>query len=230
MNGVHGTTSDGLSSGISAALERLQTLLPLVARQVALPADWRAVHQAILRGFILQAQPPCHDELRQHFPALDITAVLARLVAEDLIVCEHAGQATAVTIRGAYPFTLEMTPHRVRLGGRQVQAMCAVDALAVAHLCGAETELVSHCAQSAQPVRVHQVGETLLKAFPATLRVGIAWQATGGCAAHSLCRDMVFLADAVVARDWRRDRATHEVLSLDAAVSLGAAFFGPLLA
>lgn len=208
------------------ALIRLQVLLPLVARQATLPADWQAVHRAILHCFARHMRPPRLEELREWFPALDMAAVLARLVEEDLVVCD-AGRAT---IRGAYPFSAEATGHRVAFGGRCVHAMCAVDALAVAPMCGLDTEIYSDCAHSGQPVRVRQAGETVLEVVPQGLQVGIAWQGTGGCAAHSLCRDMVFLANEAVAQDWQAGRASHEVLSLEAAHALASAFFRPLLA
>ena len=61
--------------------------------------------------------------------------------------------------------------------------------------------------------------------------VGIRWQSTSGCAAQSLCLEMVFLADRATAESWRQDDPGNiDVFTLRDAVAFGAAFFRPLLA
>lgn len=214
---------------IAPLLDRLQALLPLAARQAALPAEWRALHRYILQTFAARAHPPDAEALFHAFPLLDVDAVLARLAADDLIVCEDDDIHATPLIRGAYPFTTEPTLHQVNLGGLEVHAMCAIDALAMAAMFDVTTEIVSCCVQSGQRVRVHQSGARLLEAEPGGLRVGLAWQETGGCAAHSLCREMVFLADAAAAQAWCAGHARREVLSLSVAQQLAAAFFTPLM-
>jgi hypothetical protein len=61
--------------------------------------------------------------------------------------------------------------------------------------------------------------------------VGIHWQTPCGHTAHSLCRQMVFLADPVLAATWAAEApAERRVYTLEQAIALGAAFFVPLLA
>ena len=108
--------------------------------------------------------------------------------------------------------------------------MCSVDALALAPVLGTQTEVRSLCAVGGVPVRIRQRGTELLDAAPAGVAVGIRWQDPGSCAAHSLCRDMVFLAPEAVAA-WRGADDTAlgvSVLGVAEAAALGAAFFAPL--
>ncbi len=211
-----------MDSQTTAALAHLNALLPLAARQAQLPPEWRALHQTILRAFAARGRPPARAELAAGTP--DVDAALARLRADDLVVLDEAGE-----IAGAYPFTLDATPHTVHVNGHTPRAMCAVDALAVGALFGLATAITSHCAATGAPVRVTQYGLTL-PAAPADLRVGIHWQTPGGCAAHSLCREMPFLRDAAAAEAWRQQApAERETFTAAQALALADAFFAPLM-
>lgn len=204
----------------AAALDHLNALLPLAERQASLTPDGRALHQLILRAFAEHGRPPRRADLA------DPADALTRLSAADLVVLDPAGE-----IVGAYPFTLEATPHVVALGAHAVHAMCAVDALAIAVLVDGPAEITSQCAATGAAVRVSQRGRTIMAAQPAGLRVGIHWQTPGGCAAHSLCREMPFLREAAAAEAWRAQApAERETFSLSQALDLAAAFFLPLWA
>lgn len=207
----------------AAALTRLNALLPLAERQAQLPPPARAVHQAVLRSFAERGRPPARAELQALAP--DLEAALERLRADDLVVLDDAG-----AVAGAYPFTLEATPHAVTVNGHSPHAMCAVDALAVGAIFDLPTTIVSACAATGAPIRLAQRGRQLEGATPAEARVGIHWQAPGGCAAHSLCREMPFLRDAAAAEAWRQQApAEREVFTPAQAVALAEAFFAPLV-
>ncbi|MBL8058959.1 MAG: hypothetical protein JNK29_19795 [Anaerolineales bacterium] len=208
-----------MDSPTAAALDHLNALLPLAERQAQLSPAERAAHQAILHAFAGRGRPPLRAELAA------AAEVLARLSAADLVVLDPAGE-----IAGAYPFTLEATPHVVALDGHAVHAMCAVDALAIGAMFNTAAAITSACAATGAAVRVAQRGRTLLAAQPADLRVGIHWQPPGGCAAHSLCREMPFLRGAAAAEAWRAQApAERETLTLGQALDLAAAFFAPLV-
>ncbi len=66
---------------------------------------------------------------------------LARLGERDLVVLG----GPEGEIAGAYPFTERATAHRVRLGDRVLNAMCAIDALGAGAMCGADTVVESAC-------------------------------------------------------------------------------------
>lgn len=188
-------------------LARLTAQLPLADRRAALPPEAAARHRDILLSYVRTGRPPAPH------PA-DVV-----LAAADLIVRRDGA------VDGAYPFTSEPTVHVVRFGGVETHAMCSVDALALAPLLGTDTEIRSICAVTGAPVRVRQRRDELLDAAPAGVRVGIRWQDPGTCAAHSLCRDMVFLAPDTVPA-W--GNADVSLLGVAEAAALGAAFFAPL--
>jgi len=191
-------------------LARLTAQLPLAARLAALPPEAAARHRDILSSYVRTGRPPAPH------PADGV------LADADLVVRRDGA------VVGAYPFTSEPTVHVVRFDGLETGAMCSVDALALAPVLGTETEVRSLCAVGGVPVRIRQRGTELLDAAPAGVAVGIRWQDPGSCAAHSLCRDMVFLAPEAVAA-WRGAAALGvSVLGVAEAAALGAAFFAPL--
>jgi mercuric reductase len=127
--------------------------------------------------------------------------------------------------------TTENTPHRVVLGDHSVNAMCAVDALAISPMFGTEAWIESKCHVTGVPIRILQQGRKIVEASPSPgIRVGIRWQTFNTCAAHTLCTEMVFLKDEATANRWRNtDPTSIELLTLPEAVELGTAFFLPLL-
>lgn len=208
---------------VREALARLRRLLPLAQRLQQQPAAVRSVHRAILDGFVRSGRPPSatggvgdHEQWE---------AACDALAAADLIV-----RGPQDEVQGAYPFTRVSTAHRLRMDEVQVHAMCAVDALAVAPLLGRTVHVQSRCAVSDQSIAIMQHGKTLASVQPPDARVGIEWGDTDGCAARSLCRNMVFLVDVELAHGWQADAApVRTVLRLDQATELGRRFFAPLL-
>jgi mercuric reductase len=83
-----------------------------------------------------------------------------------------------------------------------------------------------------EPVSIQMQGEGVESLdTPANLYVGIRWQSPCGAAAHSLCRDMVFLVGQEAVDKWqRRNELEGSVFDIPAASAIGAAFFRPLLA
>ncbi len=176
-----------------------------------------------MHSFATTGRPPVLDVIGRA-AEMDGAAVIDRLSSDDLIV-EADGR-----IEGAYPFSLEPTPHVLSIGGFQVYAMCALDAVAVAPVFDLEVVTASRCAVTDAPIRVHQHGATVETFEPTDLRVGVRWQQPDGCAAHSMCRDMVFLSDLDTAEHWRgEDPDGAGVFDLHEAVDFGVGFFAPLI-
>lgn len=209
---------------INTALERLNSLLPLKQRQHRLDPDLRRLHRQILEGFFRDGKPLSREQITEQLGNGDIESALRQLAADDLIVLTPEQQ-----IVGAYPFTTEERIHSVLVNGHTVHAMCALDALSVAPMFNTATRVDSRCHVTDAPVEVHMQGVELLSALPADPFVGIRWQGTSGCAAQSLCLDMLFLRDRETAETWQRqDTVNMSIFDLPDAVAFGAAFFSPL--
>jgi Alkylmercury lyase len=212
---------------LAAALDKLNSLLPLKARQSQLEPQLRNLHITILRHFATAGQPLSRDQVAQQLGDDAVDAALARLAGDDLIVLDPDRRHIA----GAYPFTAEERVHAVLTNGRTVHAMCALDALAIAPLFETATRIDSRCHVTDTPVEIHMQGAELLSAQPGDVRVGIHWQGTSSCAARSLCLEIVFLADAGTAQRWQQqDSGNTDLFELPDAVRFATAYFRPLLA
>jgi mercuric reductase len=148
-------------------------------------------------------------------------------ITNDLVVLDAKGGEVV----GAYPLTTEETPHQVTVAGHTLYAMCAVDALAVGAMFRTEALIQSRCHVTGDRISIHQKEREILEALPsADVRVGVRWQRLVDCAAHVLCRQMVFLKDQPTALAWLdADPLSKELLTLEEAIEFGEAFFLPLL-
>ena len=230
---------------LAQALQRLHDLLPLKERQDSLTRAQRELHRAILRSLVERGRPMGKEEIEKAAGGVEgALLAVAVLGASDLIVRgtlaitdTRTGKplvldAMGGDVVGAYPVTMETTPHRVKVNGHDLFAMCAVDALAVATMFATEVEIDSVCHVTGEPVHIHQRRKEVLKSTPAArdLRVGVRWQRVNGTAAHSLCRQMVFLKDAQTAAKWQStDPASIDLFTIAEAIDFGEAFFLPLL-
>ncbi len=167
---------------VEEGVRRLQEILPLKARQSKLPERQKILHRAILGGFAGNGAPLGAAACRVVLGGENVRRALTHLAGEDLIVLAHDG-----AIQGAYPFTTAQTPHRVTLRGHTLNAMCALDALAVAPMFATEAVVDSVCDLTGTLLHVEQSGSEWVTARPTpSIHVGIQWGATEGAAAHSL--------------------------------------------
>jgi Alkylmercury lyase len=195
-------------------LSSLNDRLPLADRQSGLDERLRRLHREILQSFADTGRPPRPE------PA-DVRA----LAALDLVVM---GEDAVVT--GAYPFTTEPTGHVVALPSASVNAMCSLDAVAVAPVFWTHTTVTSHCVVTGRPITIVQDGDVLVSTDPAAPWLGIGFREVCGTASTSLCRDMVFFAGEEEAKTWRSGRAGDtSIFSLATGIDLAVAFFGPLM-
>ena len=208
------------------ALDRLNSLLPLAASQHRLAAPLRELHRKILLGFAGRGRPLSREEMAEHLGDIPVDTALQQLATDDLVVLSPDGSE----VTGAYPFTMDERVHTVLINGQLLHAMCALDALSVGPMFNAATTVNSRCHVSDAPVEVRMQGGGVVSVSPEQPWLGIRWQGTSGCAARSLCLDMVFLRDSKTAEGWQRqDRDNISILDLPSAVGMGAAFFCPLL-
>jgi mercuric reductase len=210
-----------------AAVDRLSSQLPLKVRQDNLPPQIKTVHQYILHSLIKNGRPPSRKELIQQLGPDNIEADLQRLAADDLVVLDEDGKNPV----GAYPITIEHTPHKITINGHTIHAMCALDAVSVAPMFDTEVQIDSTCHVSKTPISIHMRGSKILEALPsAQVTIGIRWQMPSGVAAHSMCMEMVFLKDRQTAEAWQNDDLENTSLfTLADAAEFGKRFFLPLL-
>lgn len=211
---------------VDRALSRLQGILPLQARQAACSSEVRELHRQVLRSFVTRGRILDRNEMAQYVS--DLEAALAVLKGSGLVVFSGSGEAV-----GAYPFTMEAREHKVRVGGHEVHAMCALDALAVSPMFAMPTQIASRCRATGDPIGIRQSGMAIENSAAAgDVHVGIAWAAAGAssCCADSLCLEMMFLRDGEIARQWLGgDAANREIFTLPEAVDFAARFFVPLV-
>lgn len=190
----------------------------------------RAVHQAILRGFANTGRPPRSGDLDQ------VTVGTGRSTAE-VLESLHALDAIRLApdslIAVAYPFSAAPTRHRVRINDLiDVYAMCAIDALGIGAMLGADTRIDSVDATSGRPVSVTMAADGGADWQPTTAVVFIGADAGGGPSADVCCDYLNFFTDHAAAAAWTsaHPHIPGQILSQAEAEDLGAALFGPLLA
>ena len=216
-----------MTESIRNAVQRLNSLLPLKARQDALPPGLARVHRATLASLAEQGRPPNRKELDDLLEGGDVDAALARLAGDDLVVLNAAG----TKIAGADPMTTEDGAHHLRVNGQPVNAMCALDALSVGPMFNAAVEIDSRCQVTGTAIGIRMQGGALQEVRPSPdVHVGVRWQNPTACAAHSMCLEMVFLKGRPTALEWQAgDGENTSLFSLENAVAFGAGFFQPLL-
>lgn len=160
-------------------LARLRAMFPLEARLMAAAPDLRRHYARVLAHWLRGAAPP--------LSLLD-AATLTTLQQLDAVVPGPEGL-------GCYPFSARPTGITVTLGARELPAMCAIDALAVARLAERSVAIQSTCAvcRTALDCRVEKDGA--LDHDQAGC-AHVIWQEashSAGSCSHSLCRHIVFL-------------------------------------
>ena len=233
-----------MSDKLQNALDHLNEILPLRARQEQCPPPVKTLHQQILSSFVTHGRVLTKAEMAEI--VADVPAALAQLHQYDMITISATGD-----LIGAYPFTTSSRGHAVQVNGHWLYAMCAVDALAIAPMFQTRTHISSRCSITAAPIEISMVGETVQyedmvqledmvqnkdtvqnKDMVGDIHVGIGWAAANGssCCADSLCTEMIFLRDQRVAEQWLSDHTEgREIFTLAEAIQFASRFFAPLL-
>ena len=185
------------------------------------------LHQKVLFTLVELGRAPTSSEIAEVLGEGNIDESLRRLGADDLIVLDGETRLPA----GAYPVTIESTPHLILVNGNTIHAMCALDALSVAPMFDATVVIDSVCHVLKTPIRIHMQASNITEVQPSTdITVGIRWQNPSAVAAHSLCMEMIFLEDRKIAETWQGgDTDNISLYTLSEAVEFGEAFFLPLL-
>jgi len=211
---------------LEKALDRLQGILPLKARQDTCSTQVKELHRQVIRSFVDKGRILTREEMGHYVS--DLEEAVNVLKERDMVVFTEDGEPL-----GAYPFTMEAREHSVQVNGHQVYAMCALDALAVAPMLGMESQIDSRCRITGDPVSICMSGNTIMNPEEAgDIHFGIIWGAASAdsCCADSLCMEMMFLRNGETARQWLADDPeTREGFTLQEAVEFGGRFFSPLV-
>ncbi|MGH8672852.1 MAG: alkylmercury lyase family protein [Burkholderiales bacterium] len=195
-------------------------------------AEEDRVRRAVIEGLVELDRAPdaAWIVIRTGLDQGRVAALLDRLVSRDLVVRDSDSNA----IVGAYPLTTRSTEHRVRFGGRIVQAMCAVDAFGIGAMFRADAVIESRCRACRAPIRVatRDLGTALDHVEPGSTVVWSGIRYDGACAATSICTIIAFFCSEDHLEEWRRTNHPDTEgyrLAPDEAMQVGLALFAPVL-
>jgi hypothetical protein len=188
----------------------------------------RAVQQAVLRHFAASGSTPDTTALEPVAARSGRSAVevLAELADQDFLTLDQKGR-----IRAAYPFSAVPTAHRVSIaGGAEAWSMCAIDALGIPAMLGADAVITSSDPVTAEPVTVTATDGRMVWE-PSGAVVFVGRRCCAGPAAAVCCDVLNFFTDAASAHKWAKAHPdiVGEVVEQAQAVALGVGIFGGLL-
>lgn len=190
------------------------------------------VRRAVIKGLLELNHGPDASWIatRTRLGEGQVSTLLGRLAARDLIVRDNGG-----AIVGAYPLATKPTDHCVGVGGRIVQAMCAIDALGIGAMLGTDVIVDSRCRACAAPIQIEtgSCGTGLHRVEPPSIQVWSGIRYEGGCAANSLCTVIAFFCSEAHQEEWQS--ANHPDiegyrLTVEEAMQIGRALFAPVFA
>ncbi len=210
------------------ALDALLTEWRMRKRWHDLPAAHRRLHRAILRGYLGAGVPPSLADMTGDFGDL-VELALEDLAKRDLILLDSG------KVAGAYPFTSRTARHSVEIAGREIAAMCAIDALGAAAMARQDARVRGCCAHCDAPIEIDvaEAGLAIARVQPAKALIWAGVTPVLGCAADTQCQSMLLFCERAHLDAWRADNAPRGegfCLTPAQALQLGAAIFRPFLA
>lgn len=216
----------------SAALEALDGIL--VAgwhdkRFGDLDAAAASVLATLLQLYADQGQPPSPAEIAAAagLAKRETDRLLTDLHRHDLVLLARDG----TTIRGAYPFTETATGNMVTFArtGHRLNTMCVIDALGAGAMCRQDAIVRSacHACGASIVVDVCDHGSVLGEVRPQAAVVWTGFKQSCGCAADSLCTELVVFCSNDHLERWCASGAASagRPLSVEEAFQVGKALF-----
>jgi len=221
------------SSAVRGALGAMLGAADVTRRWSGIAEPEDRVRRAVLDHYAETGYPPSVARLTAAtgLEPEAVRRVLGTLAARDMIGLGVSG----VTITGAAPFTESDSAHTVLLGGHEINATSAIDALGAGIMCRRDVEIASRCPTCGGAIRLEtrDRGAALGRVAP---RGVVVWMgsdhARDGAAARS-SRTTAFFCAADHLAAWRKSAGAGAAgvrLSLDEALQAAKALFGPLLA
>lgn len=191
------------------------------------------VRRAILEHYARSGHAPSIAQLAQltELDAPEAREAVGKLRQRDLVVLDEGAEAIA----GAYPFRERDTGHRVRLGERELNAMCAIDALGAGAMLGTDAVIASACRECGAAIRIatRGGGAALADVSPGEAVVWSGIRYEDNCAADSLCTVIAFFCSDRHLDAWRAANPPEIRgfrLSVAEGLEAGKAIFVPMLA
>jgi hypothetical protein len=195
------------------------------ARTARLSAAERSYYHRILRK-VARGEVPDSDGLAYLAEEMGVErdAALAALARDDLIHTDTAGR-----VKVAYPFSGKPTAHRVRLDGRDVYAMCAIDALGMAPMFNEPVTIDSRDPMTGEGVHVDLTPDGQASWTPESAVV-VAGSCCAGDAYNGCCQVLNFFSTPVSAEQYLRERTdvSGHVISITEASEAGRLIFGDI--
>jgi Alkylmercury lyase len=199
------------------------------ARHARLSEPERELYFWILRRFATGGRPSSAEtRAAAKRLGLETDPALATLAREDLV---HRGSDSEIAV--AYPFSGRQTAHRVRLvGGPEVDAMCAIDALGIAPMFGQPIEIVSRDPLTGDEIAAQAEPNGQLRWSPESAVVVCGAMAAAGDSCHGCCPVLNFFVSPASAERWlaEHSQVRGTVVSIQEAAAAGRAVFGDVLA
>jgi hypothetical protein len=204
---------------------------PVEAWSMGLPQLQDAVWRATIALFARLGRPPRWSEIaaETNLGERAVEAMLLELEERDLLAVDGDRRS----INYAYPFTARGSAHHVKIHGRDLHALCAIDALGVGAMCATDVVIESSCLFCATAISIEtaQRGTTLSNTRPGST---IVWYdlAYDRCAATSCCPSIAFFCSDEHLETWRTTQTKEPLgrrLILADALEIGRALFEPIL-
>src|SRR5262249_49498092 len=155
----------------------------------------------VIELFARSGKPLPLHEIREEtsLTVENLRTFIGELEAHDLLGSDPSDDVVLY----AYPFTSDQTEHRVQLRGRELHAVCAIDALGMAAMFGTDVAIESSCPACGGGIEVvtAQGGKSLSYAWPSE---AVVWYdlAYSGCAAASCCQSIAFFCSEAQLQQW----------------------------
>lgn len=134
-------------------------------------------------------------------------------------------------IAAAYPYSSKPTIHRVNLGGKNVFANCAVDALGIPFMIRKDAVVTSECFRCKRPIKVVILGTKLSSSEPSDIQVWLSDQERSQCALNFICPSINFFCSRQHLDEWKKVHPNDkgQPLTIEEAVQAGKVIFDKFL-
>ncbi len=175
----------------------------------------------VLYRLLARGEPVTHPQLAEAtaMPVAEVDRWLAQWLG---VYHDDAGRVT-----GFLGLALNETPHKLRLDGRELYAWCAWDTLFLPALMGKAVDVISHCAQTGEEIRLRVDPEGIVSLEPETTVLSFVTPDEEGIrkdVINSFCQSVLFFASPVAGASWVASHPNTFLMSVRDASALAQRF------